>query len=153
MDVIMNATIGQIIGGICGIIAALSVFIEITPIKINPVSDLLDWMGRRINHGLSIRIKELDEKVDKIAERQDKIEKEDEERDIINCRVRILRFSDEIRRNMPQSYEGYEQVFADMDKYENYCKGHENFKNHKTAAAEKLIRTTYEVHLERNDFL
>ena len=44
MDKLMNLTVGQIVGRIAGIIAALSIFIEITPIKVNPISALLKWV-------------------------------------------------------------------------------------------------------------
>ena len=52
MEAFMNLTLGQIIGRIAGVIAVLSIFIEITPVKINPISALLRWVGKQINKEL-----------------------------------------------------------------------------------------------------
>lgn len=52
MEAFMNLTLGQIVGSIAGVIAALSIFIEITPVKINPISALLRLVGKQINKEL-----------------------------------------------------------------------------------------------------
>ena len=46
MEVLMGLTLGQINGRIAGALAALSVFVEITPVKINPISFILRWIGK-----------------------------------------------------------------------------------------------------------
>lgn len=98
MESLMNATVGQLIGGGLGIIAILSVFIEFTPIKLNPVSAFLNWIGRRTNRELFEKIGDLENKVDEIQSRQEAAEAIEEEREAVNCRIRILSFSDELRR-------------------------------------------------------
>ena len=153
MDAIMNATVGQLIGGGLGIIAALSIFIEFVPVKINPISDLLNWIGKRTNKELFAEIEQLKTAIDDIDDKQCKLEDNFEEQNAINCRVRILRFSDEMRRHIKHSQESFDQVFEDIDVYEQHCATHPNFKNNKTITAKERIKAAYDGCMEQNDFL
>lgn len=139
MESLMNATVGQIIGGGFGIISILSIFIEVVPVKIKPVSAFLHWLGKKMTGDVMARMDKLEDTV--------------EEREAVSCRVRILRFSDELRRNVKHSQESFEQVIADIDYYEKYCGKHPDFKNNKTVVARKRILDVYECCLEQNDFL
>lgn len=153
MDWVMNATIGQLIGGGFSIILFISLFIEFTPIKINPISDLLEWIGKRTNKDLNNRMSTLEKKVEEISTKQEKIEASAQEQEAINSRIRILRFSDEIRRNIKHSQESFDQTLSDITKYEQYCKDHPEFENKKTVLANKRISEAYDKCVEDNDFL
>ena len=153
MDFIMNATIGQLIGGLAGIVAALSVFIEFTPIKINPISALFKWIGTKMNQELIERFTEFEDAVDELTDKYEKIEKENEKREAISCRVRILRFSDELRRGVEHSQESFEQTFDDIDYYEKYTKAHPLFINNKTVLATERIKAAYQNCMDKNNFL
>ena len=142
MEAFMNLTLGQIVGGIAGVIAALSIFIEITPVKINPISALLRWVGKQINKELMDKVNTLETKVGAL-----------EKSDVINCRVRILTFADEIRRGMRHSKETFDQVLSDIDTYERYCTDHPDFMNNKTVAAKAKILDVYSECMDNNDFL
>lgn len=142
MEVFANLTVGQIFGGIAGIIAVLSIFIEITPVKINPVSSLLRWIGRQMNKELMDKVNTLETKVGAL-----------EKSDVIDCRVRILTFADEIRRGVKHSKETFDQVLSDIDSYERYCSEHPDFMNHKTVAAKAKILDVYSECIDNNDFL
>lgn len=133
---------GSIIAKILGGIAALSVVVEFTPIKINPISSILKWIGKRTNQ-------ELENKVNTLCERVDTLE----EADVVSCRVRILGFADEIRRNVRHSQETFDQVLSDIDTYEKYCDNHPDFKNKKTVAAKEKIMSVYSKCIDNNDFL
>lgn len=153
MEAILNATIGQLIGGGLGILAVLSVFIEFTPIKINPISAVLHWIGERTNVGLTEQFAQLERKVEKLSAKYEKIEAENEKREAISCRVRILRFADEIRRDVDHSQESFEQTLSDIDNYEKYCHEHPLFQNNKTIIANERIKAAYRNCLEKNSFL
>lgn len=142
MDAIMGLTLGQLIGRIAGIIAVASIFIEITPIKINPISHILKWIGSQLNKGLTEKINKMERKIDAL-----------ERADVVSCRVRILRFADEIRNGHRHSQEMFDQVLSDIDTYDAYCTEHPDFRNNKTVAARKMILTVYSSCLENNDFL
>lgn len=142
MEAFMNLTLGQIVGRIAGVIAALSIFIEITPVKISPISALLRWVGKQINKELMDKVNTLETKVGAL-----------EKSDVIDCRVRILTFADEIRRGMRHSKETFDQVLSDIDTYERYCTEHPDFMNNKTVAAKAKILDVYSECMDNNDFL
>lgn len=90
-------------------------------------------------------IKKLDEKIDKL-------DNELSERGAIACRVRILKFMDEILEGWNHSFDSYTQVLQDITNYINYCDLHPKFKNHQTEATIEYIKNDYQEHLEKNDF-
>lgn len=76
-----------------------------------------------------------------------------EKSDVIDCRVRILTFADEIRRGVRHSKETFDQVLSDIDTYERYCTEHPDFMNNKTVAAKAKILDVYSECMDNNDFL
>ena len=90
-------------------------------------------------------IQKLDEKIDKLGG-------ELSERGAIACRVRILKFMDEILEGWDHSFDSYTQVMQDITNYINYCDLHPRFKNHQTEATIEYIKNDYQEHLEKNDF-
>lgn len=153
MELLMNATVGQLIGGGCGIIAILSLFIEFAPVKVNPISSVLNWIGQRTNKGLLGRVEELEKAMENISKECAKIEEKAAEREAVNCRVRILQFADEIRRKIKHSKESFDQVLSDMTIYKNYCKDNPKFENNKTVVASEVIDIAYHGCIDQNDFL
>lgn len=91
------------------------------------------------------RNKRLDKKIDKLNN-------ELGERGAISCRVRILKFVDEIIEGWEHSYDSYVQVMQDITNYLNYCRENPEFKNHQTEASIEYIKNDYQKHLEANDF-
>lgn len=91
-------------------------------------------------------LKKLDKKVDLVDSKVDKNE-------AISERVRILKFRDEMLAGQKHTHDSFKQVLADIDEYEQYCKGHPLFKNGQTIATIEHIRDTYKEKLETGDFL
>lgn len=83
-------------------------------------------------------IKNLDEKGDR--------------REAVNCRVRILRFEDELQESRRHSKDSFDQVMTDITTYDHYCDQHPDFKNSQTAATVEYIRKVYAERLEKHDF-
>lgn len=146
MKQLMDLTLAQAIGSVAGIVVVISIFIEIAPIKINPLSHFLRWLGRKINGDIIERFDTLEKKVNNI-------ESVNDERNAISCRVRILQFGDEVRRGMKHSKENFDQVLSDIDDYERYCESHPGFKNNKTVATKEKILKVYSERMDNNDFL
>ena len=142
MGALLNLTLGQIIGRIAGGLAVLSIFVEITPVKINPISYILRRIGKTINEELMDKMNTFEKKVEAL-----------EKSDAIDCRVRILTFADEIRRGVKHSKETFDQVLSDIDSYERYCAEHPDFMNNKTVAAKAKILEVYSECIDGNDFL
>ncbi len=146
IETLSTVSVGQVLAGGAGVIALASVFIEITPVKINPVSKFLAWLGRKING-------EVISKVDKLEEQITTMQKVNDEQEAINCRYRILRFGDEVKHGTRHSQEHFEQILADIDAYEIFCKDHKDFKNNKTRVTTERILDVYRECVETDDFL
>lgn len=96
--------------------------------------------------------KKIIEMITKLDEKIDKLDGELSERGAIACRVRILKFMDEILEGWEHSYDSYVQVMQDITNYLNYCREHPDFKNHQTEATIEYIKNDYQERLEKNNF-
>jgi len=99
------------------------------------------------------RFKAIQESIDKLSERIDKIDAKGDERNAVEFRVRILRFEDELLEGRKHSKDSWDQVMGDITGYEQYCDTHKNFKNGQTAATIQHIERSYQERLDRHDFL
>ena len=77
----------------------------------------------------------------------------DDERNADEHRARILRFNNELLRDIPHTKEEFIDVLADIDFYERYCRDHENYKNNRAVHAIANISRVYEDRLREHDFL
>lgn len=139
-------TIGQIVGGSAGIVFLISFFIEITPIKINPISKFLRWLGRKINGDVLEKVEEMERELTKMRDAN-------EEQVVINSRYRILRFGDEVLHDIKHSKDHFEQILLDISAYDRYCEKHEDFANNITKTTSQIILERYKKCLEENSFL
>ena len=96
--------------------------------------------------------KKIIEMIQKLDEKIDKLDGELSERSAISCRVRILKFMDEILEGWEHSHDSYTQVLQDITNYVNYCVENPTFKNNQTEASIQYIKNDYQKHLEANDF-
>lgn len=127
-------------------LVAGTTLIQISPIKVNPWSWIAKAIGRAINA--------------EVIQRMDKLEKDlkqqkdyAEEQAAKGCRIRILRFGDEILHDVHHSKEHFDQILLDVTEYENYCRDHPEFKNNVTVMTTSRIMSTYEDCLENHSFL
>lgn len=153
METLLNLTFSQKAGWCAVAVAVLSVFIEFTPYKINPVSMVLNWIGKKINHDISIRINSIEEKVSSMDEKVDTMQDKEDKQAAISARARILRFGEEVIRGEKHTKGHFDSVLKDCKEYENYCKTHEDFENGVTEPTVQIIREVYHDRLVKNDFL
>ena len=101
-------------------------------------------------------VSNIQDQVNHVTASVDNIHQEIEENTAIECRVRILRFNIDLvmakRDNESLPKDLFEQTIIDIDKYDNYCRKHPEFKNKITVAAEKHILSEYDKGIE-NGFL
>ena len=130
-------------GGIIAVILITSMsLIEISPIKINPLS----WIGNQLNKGIISKL----EKVEKdVAE----VKREVGESSAVTSRYRILRFDDEILHEIKHSKEHFDQILLDIDVYEKFCEEHPDFRNNLAVMAIKHIKEIYAKCSRENSFL
>lgn len=125
-------TLNEILINSGGIIIIALTIIQITPLKINPWSNIAKGVGRLIN-----------------AEIMDKLD----ENEANNSRYRIIRFDDEIRHSRKHTVEHFNQIMTDINEYEKYCRTHPNYKNRKAEFAIKNIEKVYQECWKENSFL
>ena len=133
---------------IAGVLAALGItsLIQISPIKINPWT----WLGRKVGRALNGEV--MDE-LKHLKGRMENMEAQNEQDKMDASRIRILRFGDECKRDVPHSEEHFNQVLDDIDRYESYCNTHPEYKNAKAVLTIAKIKEIYERRLENGDFL
>lgn len=88
----------------------------------------------------------------KILEAIQKINDKIDQRTAIGCRIRILKFMDEIIEGWEHSKDSYNQIMQDITHYHQYCEEHPQFLNHQTDATIERLRKDYEQRLITNDF-
>ena len=136
----------EILLGGGGLLAVLLTLVEIAPIKINPWSALAKAIGRAINADV---LQELKVVKDDLADHI----RMDDERNADEHRARILRFNNELLRDIPHTKEEFLDVLADIDFYESYCRDHENYRNNRAVHAIANISRVYDDRLREHDFL
>lgn len=113
-------------------VTILMIFVEITPIKINPIS----WLISRLN-------KPTLDKIDEIEDKLNELEKQGDERDIGNIRARILANESLLRKGEHFKRYQYESLYKDIDKWNEYHRKYPNL-NGLLKNAIKYIDECYE---------
>lgn len=124
----------------------LMTLIQIAPIKMNPWSAIAKAIGKAINADV---LKELDTVKKDLADHV----KANEVRNADEHRARILRFNNELLRDISHTKEEFIDVLADIDFYERYCRDHKDYKNNRAVHAIANISRSYDERLRRHDFL
>lgn len=135
--------------GSTGLLVILATLIQISPIKVDPWSALGDMLNKNINtrvDGFDKRIEQIDSKINSIKEEED-------ERDIKQCRARIIRFGDEVRHGQVASKDHFDQILIDIDDYNDYCESHPSFRNSVTVSTTEMLKENYKKHLIEDSFL
>lgn len=114
--------------------------IQISPLKLNPWT----WLGNAIGRFIGVTA---------VSEKLDAHIKLDDERNIKQCRLRILRFNDEILQGRPHTKEHYDEILDDITEYERYCEAHPRYKNSKAGMAIRVVESKYQRHMENKTFL
>lgn len=153
------------------VLVCLSLLIEITPIKFNPLSWLAKKIGTALNGDVMKELSNLKSEMGKeigtvktemsgvnkeikgIKKDVADIREEAKEREATSRRVRILEFGDEILHNVDYSKEHWDNVLRDITEYENYCDAHPHYMNHVAKATIKHIKNMYDKHLDEDSFL
>lgn len=138
--------LNEVILGGGGILLVAMTLIQIAPIKVNPWSYIAKAVGRAINSDVLEELKEVKKDL------ADHI-RIDGEQNADEHRGRILRFNNELLRDIPHTKEEFVEVLADIDFYERYCETHKEYKNNRAIHAIANISRVYDERLIKHDFL
>jgi len=130
---------------IWAILLALSALIQITPIKINPWSAIFRWIGDKANHDLKEKINKIDDKVDELNKQR----KEDEKDRI---RWEILDFANSCRNGRKHTKDEYLHIIELNGKYKKLLKETDD-ENGVFEVEYEYIQKLYKERQEKNDFL
>lgn len=136
----------ELLGCGAGGLLALTALIQIAPIKVNPWTAIAKAVGRAINADV---LNELDTVKKDLADHI----RMDGERNADEHRARILRFNNELLRDIPHTKEEFIDVLADIDFYERYCEDHKDYKNNRSVHAIANISRVYDERLQKHDFM
>ena len=139
-------SIQEILLGGGGVLLFVMSVVQIAPIKINPWSALAKAIGRAVNADV---LRELKSVKDDLSDHI----RMDDERNADEHRARILRFNNELLRDIPHTKEEFIDVLADIDFYEHYCDEHKDYKNNRAIHAIANICRVYDDRLREHDFL
>lgn len=122
-----------------------SIFIEITPLKINPLSRLIKWMGHCLNKDTGNQLAAISLQLEELSRRIDKIE-------IHEMRSTILDFANSCIHKRKHTQEEFEHI---IDLYTSYEKIIEErgMKNGRIELAYRYISDLYTACLKNNNFL
>lgn len=127
------------------ILLTFSIFIEITPFKINPLSSLVKWMGHCFNKDTKKQLDSISLQLVDLSNRIDQIE-------IHDMRSTILDFANSCINERKHTQEEFEHV---IDLYTSYEKIIEErgMKNGRIELAYQYISDLYTACLKNNNFL
>ena len=146
-----------------GLMAATRIF-QVKKIEINPWKTLVQAIGRALTAELSEKMeaaqKSQDQKWEEVKRYQEETRRllddhirTDDERNADLLRSRILRFNNELVRDIGHTPEDFDDILTIIDSYKTYFKAHEEYKNNKCTHAIANIERCYDDRLEKHDFL
>ena len=83
----------------------LMTLVQIAPIKINPWSAVARGIGKTMNKDMMDKLESVETEVKDLKEKHDKLENRMDKDDADECRTRILRFADELRRGFWMTFQ------------------------------------------------
>ena len=127
------------------IVVIISIFIEITPIKVNPLSALFKWIGTVTNKDINEKLNGMSNKLDDVSKRIDIIE-------INDMRSTILDFANSCMNQRKHTKEEFEHVIDLHTQYEEKI-SEKGIKNGRMELAFKYISDLYVKCLNEDSFL
>ena len=123
----------------------LSIFIQITPVKWNPISSFIKWLGKLLTHDLNKKIDDIADQVEDLRGDVDANEKD-------RIRWEILDFANSCRNGRKHSHDEFKHIAELHDKYKVLLE-RTGDKNGVFDTEYQWIQSVYEERLEKNDFL
>ena len=123
--------------------------IEVSKIKINPISWLCNLLFKKIIE----EIKETRKETKSLREEFDRFKKEQAFNEATASRRRILRFNDEAVFGLKHTREHFDEIIADIDNYESFCRENPDYQNNKGKMAMSNIKSIYQKCINDNTFV
>lgn len=109
-EAMQSMTAGELAGNATLLLVVLSAFVEITPIKINPITDFLRWIGNKFNGPVLEKLNAQDEAMVEIRDVVD-------DNEIDRIRWEILDFSNSCRQGKKHTLDEFVHIIELNEKY------------------------------------
>ena len=127
------------------VLLIFSIFIQITPIKWNPISSFVKWIGKLLTHDMNKKLESVEDSVEEIKSDIDANEKD-------RIRWEILEFANSCRNGINHSHDEFRHISDLHDKYVKLLKRTDD-QNGAFNTEYEWIQTIYKKKLDQNDFL
>lgn len=136
-----------------GLLFLVLSMLEVAPIKVNPWSAIARALGSVINRDVIARLDDISRVQRDTQRRLDDHIRVDDERTADMHRAKILRFNNELLRDIPHTREEFIEILAEIDGYEAFCRDHPDYQNNRAIHAIANIGRAYDERLQKHDFL
>ena len=127
------------------VLLIFSIFIQITPVKWNPVSSFIKWFSKIFTHDLTEKIDDMGEQLEDIQEDVNANEKD-------RIRWEILAFANSCRNGVNHSHDEFKHIADLHDKYIKLLE-RTGDSNGVFDLEYQWIESLYKERLAKNDFL
>lgn len=127
------------------IIIFISIFFEITPIRLNPISSVCTWIRKKFMQDTDNKLYAIEQKLDSISNRVDTIE-------INNIRSEILSFGNSCMNGRRHTREEYDHIIDLHTQYDERIR-ELGLVNGRMKLVYSYITDRYKDHLMNDDFL
>ena len=127
------------------IVAVIGMFVEITPIKLNPFSSIIKWIGNKLNGDTNNQLETISSQLEIVSGRIDKIE-------INDMRSQILDFANSCMNERKHTKEEFEHIIDLHTQYEDII-SKKGMTNGRVDLAFRYISDLYTLCLNENSFL
>lgn len=145
MDPTTERIINWLYNNIIQIIVISSIFIQITPIKWNPITSFIKWVGKILTQDVNKAIDKINDAIDEMREDIDENEKD-------RIRWEVLDFANSCRNGRKHSKDEFEHIVTLNDKYTELLK-RTGDRNGVFTSEYEYINTLYNERKIKNDFL
>lgn len=152
IEAIADMTLGQIARDAMLLLVGLLSFVEFTKIKVNPLSAILAWLGKRINAPLIERIDELSKKQDDQKKAIEDLQDTQDDNEIDRIRWEILDFANSCKQKKRHTLDEFDHIIELNQKYHDILK-RRNLTNGKIDLEYNYIVQIYKKCQEENSFL
>lgn len=122
------------------------------------ISGKVDTLDKTINNvnekvdSLDGKFQDLQSEVQDVKGKTESIESKNDEERAITARVRILRFEDEVQRNIHHNKASWDQTMIDIKNYSHYVEHHPDFENGITGPTTRHLEDCYTDRLSKHDW-
>ena len=141
----MNKVLEWLSTNFLQIFVIASVFIQISPIKWNPITSFITWFGKLITKDISDKLDDLTDNVEAIQGQVNENEKD-------RIRWEILDFANSCRNGRKHTKDEFQHIIALNDKYKKLLELTGD-KNGVFEVEYKYIQKLYQERQMKNDFL